>query len=100
MNKPPAAASKIVTATVSPMPNNTGAGGRLSVKAPARTAGSYSISASATSLLSFTRAYGTDDGIPVRMSSEYGPDAGVGIHSEAQPAAKTQSKLHALKRNN
>src|ERR1041385_7537340 len=42
MNKPPAAASKIVTATVSPMPNSTGAGGRLPGRQPARTAGSFS----------------------------------------------------------
>src|ERR1700751_3926800 len=81
MNKPPAAASKIVTLTTSPMPKVISGGGRLSPKVTAMPPGPYSPTASTTSGLNLMMLYwGPDCVEPELISPLEGADSDRIVH--------------------
>src|SRR5262252_2036565 len=94
MNRPPAAASKIVMVTTSPIPNLISGGGRLSGKVPAIPFGSYSARSLMTSGVILTRPYWTPrSDKPTSMATPEGPDTGVMIQPAQHNAAAITSAL-------
>src|SRR5579863_1122098 len=77
MNKPPAAASKMLTLTTSPMPNLISGGGRWSPKIPVRVCGPYSSRMLTMLAVSGTTPYGGPCQVsPYLTTRAFGPAAG------------------------
>src|SRR5580700_6032194 len=77
MNNPPAAASKIVTPSTSPIPKRISGGGRWSPKTAVRVRGPYSSRMLTVFGVSLTRPYaGPFQVSPDLMTIELGPEAG------------------------
>src|ERR1700687_756425 len=86
MNKPPAAASKIVTDTTSPMPNLILGGGLWSGNEPASAPGPYSLRMSIAMGLSFTNPKSGPETVwPDFMETSCGPELGM-IEQPAEPS--------------
>src|ERR1700681_868240 len=101
MKRPPAAASKIVTLTISPIPKWKARGGRRSVK-EFENLGSYRPRLSTTSGVSLTRAYGrlstrpgTTSVLADTTSVLAGPLAGM---SEQPPRRKAEATIKLLRK--
>src|ERR1700682_270942 len=94
MKRPPAAASKIVTLTISPIPKWKARGGRRSVK-EFENLGSYRPRLSTTSGGSLTRAYGRLSTRPRQTSVLAGPLAGM---SEQPPRRKAEATIKLLRK--
>src|SRR5689334_18624829 len=91
MKRPPAAASKIVTETTSPMPNLMLRGGDLSGKVPASAPGPYSLRMSTTVGVSLTSPYsGPAFVISLLMTWSSGPELGM-IAQPAEHSRTTES---------
>src|SRR5580704_3498323 len=77
MNNPPAAASKIVTPTTSPIPKRISGGGRWSPKVAERVRGPYSSKMPTVFGVSLTRPYGGPlHAAPASTTAALGPEAG------------------------
>src|SRR5208282_4291832 len=99
MNKPPAAASKIVTLTTSPMPNLISGGGRWSPNRAERVRGPYSSRVLTTPGVSVTRPYGGPFQVtPDLTESALGPASGNSwlpqpAHKSAPPKTANTANL-------
>src|SRR4029077_11525330 len=101
MKRPPAAASKIVTLTISPTPKWKAEGGRRSVK-EFENLGSYRAKVSTVSGVSLTKAYGslsatggTVSELADTMSVLAGPLAGI---SEQPPRRRAEATVKYLRK--